>query len=182
MQRIHIIGGAGSGKTTLACKIGTHFGIPFYDLDEVGYEGGFGVKRSRDVRLADLKRITAQPEWITEGGSVLWTEELLKKADTIVWLDLPWRIRRWRIITRHIKADLVRNNRHAGYLNLYRFYRISREYDRDPTIFVPKLPDGDGYENRATVEHYLKSYTVKVVHCRTVADVAAFEKAAFTLG
>ena len=176
MKRIHIIGGSASGKTTLARKIGTRLGIPFYDLDEVGYEGGFGAKRPRDVRISDLESITIQPTWVTEGGSVLWTEMLLQTADTIVWLDLPWRIRRWRIITRHIKADLARNNRHSGYLNLYRFYIISRQYDRDPTIFIPQLPDGDGYENRATVVHYLEQYKSKVVHCRTVVDVARLER------
>ena len=41
MQRIHIIGGTGSGKTTLARKIGTHLGIPFYDLDEVSGMAAF---------------------------------------------------------------------------------------------------------------------------------------------
>ena len=174
IQRIHIIGGTGSGKTTLARKIGTRLNIPFYDLDEVGYEGGFGAPRPLNVRLATLERIAAQPAWVTEGGFILWVDELLRTADTIVWLDLPWRIRRWRIITRHIKADFARNNIHSGYLNLYRFYITSRQYDRDPTIFVPQLPDGDGYENRATTAHYLVPYMLKVVHCRTTSDVAAF--------
>ncbi|GAC1435737.1 MAG: hypothetical protein PVS3B3_34770 [Ktedonobacteraceae bacterium] len=175
MQRIHIIGGTGSGKTTLARKLGTHLDIPFYDLDEVGYEGGFGTKRPLDVRLADLKRIAVQPAWVTEGGFILWIDQLLQTADTIVWLDLPWRIRRWRVIARHIKADLARNNRHDGYLNLYRFYTMSRNYEHDPTIYTLQLPHGDDYMNRATVAHTLAQYKSKVVHCRTVADVAAFE-------
>ena len=180
MQRIHIIGGTGSGKTTLARKLGTHLDIPFYDLDEVGYEGGFGAPRPLNVRLAMLKDIAAQPAWVTEGGFILWVDELLRTADTIVLLDLPWRIRRWRVITRHIKADLARNNRHAGYLNLYRFYRTSQKYETNPTIYTLQPPDIGDYSSRATVEHYLQPYCEKVIHCRTPVDVAAFEKVALT--
>lgn len=182
MQRIHIIGGTGSGKTTLARKIGTRLGIPFYDLDEVGYEGGFGAPRPLDVRLATLERIASQPTWVTEGGFILWIDELLRTADTIVWLDLPWRVRRWRVILRHIKADLARNNRHAGYVNLYRFYMTSRTYESNPTIYTLQPPDIGDYSSRATVSHYLQQYKSKVVHCRTVADVAAFENPLFTPG
>ncbi len=176
MHRIHIIGGTGSGKTTLARTLGTHLNVPSYDLDEIGYEGGFGAKRPLDVRLVDLERIAAQPDWITEGAFILWIDILLQAADTIVWLDLPWRIRRWRVITRHIKADLARNNRHAGYLNLYRFYQISKSYEKDSTIFTLQPPDGDDYNNRATVAHTLVRFSQKVVHCRTIADVRAFEQ------
>ncbi len=176
MQRIHIIGSTGSGKTTLGRKLGTRLNIPFYELDAVGYEGGFGPARPLDVRLAMLKEIAAQSAWITEGGFILWIDQLLRTAETIVWLDLPWRIRRWRVITRHIKADLARNNRHPGYLNLYRFYMSHRNYDNDPTIYKLEPPDIGDYSSRASVEHYLQPYTDKVIHCRTVADVVAFER------
>lgn len=175
MQRIHIIGGTGSGKTTLARKMGERLHVPFYDLDEIGYEGGFGAPRPLHVRLTDLKRIAAQPTWVTEGGFILWIDELLRMADTIVWLDLPWRIRRWRVITRHLKADLARSNRHSGYLNLYRFYMTARKYERNPIIYTLQPPDIGDYSSRATVVHYLEQYKNKVVHCRTPADVAAFE-------
>ena len=175
MQRILIVGGAGSGKTTLARKLGTYLNVPFYDSDEIGYEGGVGAPRPRNVQLADLERITTQPAWVVD-GAMLWTNIVLQRADTIVWLDLPWRIRRWRIITRHIKADLARNNRHSGYLKLYRFYISSRNYERDETISTPQPPNGDIYENRATVVHYLEQYKSKVIHCRTTADVARFER------
>ena len=175
MQRILIVGGAGSGKTTLARKLGTYLNIPFHDSDEVGYEGGFGAPRARNVQLADLEHITTQSAWVMD-GAMLWTDMLLQRANTIVWLDLPWRIRRWRIITRHIKADLARNNRHSGYSKLYRFYMYSRNYERDLTISTPQPPDGDIYENRVTLEYYLQPYKEKVVHCRTAKDVAAFEQ------
>lgn len=176
MYRIHIIGGTGSGKTTLARKLSTSLNIPFYELDVVGYEGGFGTPHPLEVRIAELKRIADLPAWVTEGGYILWIDELLRTADTIVWLDLPWRTRRWRVITRHIKADLARNNRHSGYLNLYRFYMTARKYELNPTIYTLQPPDIGDYSSRATMVYYLEQYRDKVVQCRTVADVAAFEK------
>ena len=175
-HRIHIIGGQGSGKTTLARRLGTLLDAPYYDLDEVGYEGGFGAKRPLEARLADIERIIAQPSWITEGGFIWWIDDLLRAADTIVWLDMPWRIRRWRILTRHIKADLARNNRHPGYLNLYNFYIRSREYHRSTTLLTLDPDEGlaNDSSNRVTVAHKLAPYQEKVVQCCSPADVEAF--------
>ena len=44
-HRIHIVGGPGSGKTTIALDLGRRLDVPAYDLDEVGYEGGAGDQR-----------------------------------------------------------------------------------------------------------------------------------------
>jgi adenylate kinase family enzyme len=175
-QRIHIIGAAGSGKTTLARRLGTLLDAPFYDLDEIGYEGGFGAKRSLDMRIADIERIVAQPAWITEGGFIFWIDDLLRAANIIVWLDLPWRIRRWRIITRHIKADLARTNRHPGYLNLYNFYMRSREYHRSKILLTLNPDEGlaNDSSNRITVAHKLAPYREKVVQCCSPTDVEKF--------
>jgi adenylate kinase family enzyme len=50
VRRIHIIGGPGSGKTTLAGYLAQAIGASCYDLDVVGYEGGSGARRPLDVR------------------------------------------------------------------------------------------------------------------------------------
>ena len=52
-HRIHIVGGPGGGKTTIALELGRMLDVPIYDLDEVGYEGGAGDRRPLDVRLGD---------------------------------------------------------------------------------------------------------------------------------
>ncbi len=175
-HRIHIIGGAGSGKTTLAQRLGEWLDAPYYDLDEIGYEGAFAAKRALGLRLADIQSIIAQPAWITEGGFIWWVDNLLRAADTIVWLDLPWRIRRWRIITRHIKADLAHNNRHPGYRNLYNFYMRSRNYHRSKMLLTLDPDEGlaNDSSNRITVAHKLAPYEDKVVQCCSPADVEKF--------
>ncbi|MCH7626281.1 MAG: hypothetical protein IIC83_10190 [Chloroflexi bacterium] len=44
-HRIHIVGGSGSGKTTIAIELGRRLDVPTYGLDEIGYEGGAGDRR-----------------------------------------------------------------------------------------------------------------------------------------
>ncbi|MFL5624522.1 MAG: hypothetical protein ACJ788_02895 [Ktedonobacteraceae bacterium] len=164
MKRIHIIGGPGSGKTTLARQLSTRLHILCYELDTIGWEGGFGVERSLEVRLADISRIAAQPEWVTEGAFLEWTNELFRNAEVIVWLDLPWRIAGWRIISRHARASLAGTNRHRGLIKLYRFLGYSKKYYKS-------LADE---HTRAAVARYIAPYTDKLVHCRRPSEVQAF--------
>ncbi|HEY1015287.1 MAG TPA: hypothetical protein VGE07_21455, partial [Herpetosiphonaceae bacterium] len=88
-RKIHIVGGGGSGKTTLARRLAAATQAPLYELDAIGYEGGAGAKRPLAAKLADIARISAEPAWVTEGIFLWWTDELLAAAELIIWLDLP---------------------------------------------------------------------------------------------
>jgi len=173
MQRIHVIGGPGSGKTTFARRLATLDALPVYDLDVIGYAGGAGPKRPLDVRLTDVRLIAAQPAWITEGSFLWWTEELMERADVIVWLDVSWRLAAWRIIRRHVFASLARTNRHWGIGRLLSFLRSARRYyvgsARSPTG-----PDDDNAVTAAATAQALATFDAKVVRCRRDADVDAF--------
>jgi len=165
VARIHIIGGAGSGKTTLAARFATRLNIPFYELDVIGWEGGFGAERSLAVRFADISRIAAEPDWVTEGPFLEGADELLCAADYIIWLDLPWRIAGWRIVTRHARASFAGTNRHRGLLKLYRFLLSSRDYYHSKKT--------SGLHTRMGVANYLAPYSDKLIHCRHPSDVEA---------
>lgn len=165
MTRIHIIGGPGSGKTTLARRLATRLDVPFYELDVIGWEGGAGAARPLEVRLADVSRIAAQPGWVTEGSFIGWTDELLRAADTIVWLDLPWRIAAWRVLLRHMRASLAGANRHRGLLKLWRFLGYVWQY------YHSKDSAEEGVLRVAT---HLEPYMHKVMRCRRPSQVEAF--------
>jgi cytidylate kinase len=169
--RVHVAGGPGSGKTTLAQRLATRLGVAHHNLDAVGYEGGVGAKRSLEARLADVRRIAAEPAWITEGIFLWWTEELLRAADLVVWLDVPWRVAAWRLVLRHVRADLAGTNRHRGYRKLARFVRGSRGYYLAADPVEPAPPDDDAAINRAATAAALAPYAAKVVRCRTTRDV-----------
>lgn len=84
MRRVHVIGGPGSGKTTLARRLAFPGGMPLYELDADRYEHGAGAKRPLADKLSDINDLAAQPSWIPEGVFLWWTDALLQHAETIV--------------------------------------------------------------------------------------------------
>jgi adenylate kinase family enzyme len=174
MQRVHILGAAGSGKTTLAQQVAARLGAPCYDLDLVAYEGDAWRHRPLAQRQADLRHILVQPAWVTEGAYLWWVEDLLAAADVIIWLDLPWPIAFWRIVTRHLKLSWAGTNRHPGTLKLLGFLWYCRTYYLDRRVQRPQRLDDDRYFNRASVNHVLGPYREKVVRCQRPQAVGAW--------
>ncbi len=116
-KRIHIIGGPGAGKTTLALRLGRLLGAEPYKLDEIAYARDPEIRQPLSVRLDRIRSIAAEPTWITEGVYLWWTNQLLDSADLIVWLDIPLRVAILRKFPHHLKRSLTGGYPHAGMRN-----------------------------------------------------------------
>lgn len=165
-RKVHIIGGAGSGKTTLARRLSARLRAPAYDLDRVAYANGAGAKQGEADRRRDVRQIVAQPCWVTEGIYLWWVDDLLNAADVILWLDIPWRVAAWRIVRRHVVASLRGSNQHPGWRNLLRFVFATRRYYLRPTPVAPMDVCDDPAITRAATIRALAPYRDKLIRRR----------------
>ena len=114
-MKIHIIGASGSGKTYLAKKLSSKYGIPISSLDDLLWDNSHGsnysVKRKAEERDAMLEQILQSDDWIIEGVQHSWCDKCFETADIIYMLDMPRLLCRLRIIRRFIKRKLSRNSR-----------------------------------------------------------------------
>ena len=174
LRRVHVIGGPGSGKTTLGRQLAVRLGVPLTDLDEIAYVGGAGAKRPPAERLADVGAIAARPAWITEGIYLWWADDLFRAADAIIWLDLPWRVAAWRIVLRHIRSNLAGTNPHPGVPKLWRFLRSTRKYYIDASAKTTAALNDDDAITRALTAREIAPYADKLVRCSDSAEVSSF--------
>jgi adenylate kinase family enzyme len=124
MLKIHILGGPGSGKTTLAAALSSRFHVPHYELDQLGRKNGM---RSA-AYIEDAFAIVEQPGWVTEGIDLIWIDPLLYQADYIVLLEVSWPVAARRIVYRHIAKSLQGTNSYPGIKSLFLFLKNTHDY------------------------------------------------------
>ena len=110
-MKIYIVGPVSSGKSTLAKKLSEILDIPYHALDEVVHipdkSNSWGTRRrGTEERDKLFCSIIQQPEWVIEDVGRPCFEKALKAADRIILLELPVRVRNYRIIKRWIKQKL----------------------------------------------------------------------------
>ena len=165
-----IVGPAGSGKTTLARKLARDVNAPLVELDLIAYTNGRGPKISAETRQSSVASLAAEDTWVAE-GSYAWPEPLFEAADSIIWLDLPWRVCAYRIVARHVRLSVAGKNRHPGVKRMLQFtWRIRSYWDSgsDPT-----LADWDNdHLKREAVALAVEPHHEKVARCRTSREAA----------
>jgi adenylate kinase family enzyme len=162
-RRIHVLGGPGSGKSTVAAKIAAAYELPDYDLDDLFWDAAaptFGTRADPEKRDRALAAIARQESWVIEGVYYKFVTPSFERADLIVILTAPVWLRDWRLIRRTALRILGRSpaKKKETLGSLVRLLQWNHTYDRD--VLVPA---------RALLARLNK----RPVECRTSADVFA---------
>ena len=105
-MKVLIIGIVASGKSTLANRLGKENDIDVYEIDSIVHDDVNSIKRSCKEQTNIIMNINKKDNWIIEGTLRKNLYFLLDMADKIIYIDIPLRIRKRRIITRYIKQKL----------------------------------------------------------------------------
>jgi adenylate kinase family enzyme len=113
MRRIAVIGNGGGGKSTLARALGKHLGIPVHEVDEVQWLPGWR-RAPLDEVAHTLESWAADDTWIIDGfGPWPVIDRRMGRADTIVYVDLPFRTHLWWAAKRQV-VSLIQRRAWAG--------------------------------------------------------------------
>ncbi|MCK6080620.1 AAA family ATPase [Microbacterium sp. EYE_5] len=106
-HRVVVAGTTGVGKTTLARRLARLWDLEHTELDSLFHGPGW---TPRPEFLDDVRRVASGERWVSEwnyfgaGGGQLLGE----RADLAVWLDLPRRVARTRLLRRTVRRRIRR--------------------------------------------------------------------------
>lgn len=165
-MKLVICGSVGSGKTTTAKRLSAIWDTPAFSGDSVTY--GYAVdsvpaedgrfKRTEEEQAEVIDGILGYDAWIFEGVYRPAQRALFDAADRIVLLDVPFRVRRRRILMRWVKQKL--HIEHADYAPNFRMLRNMLRWNRDFE---------DGTDKTRTV--LSSDYADKVLPAQDAADI-----------
>jgi adenylate kinase family enzyme len=111
VKRVNVKGISGSGKSTFALELARRLGLPYVELDALHHGPNWSEPTDEVFRARVQAAMDAAPGgWVIDGNYEGKLGELvLCQADTIVWLDLPFRVkarRLWRRTATRIRDDV----------------------------------------------------------------------------
>lgn len=132
--RIHILGAAGAGTTTLGKALAERLNVAYFDSDDFYWQqtaAPFTVPRAKDERIRLLQKQTCGLEgWVLSGSLCGWGDPMIPLFTHAVFLrlDLEVRLHRLRLreLQRYGDEVLPGGNRHE---NSVAFLAWAARYD-----------------------------------------------------
>ena len=162
-NRIHVLGGPGSGKSFVAANIAASYGMEAYDLDELFWEPAaptYGVRADPQKRDQALAVLVEQDAWVIEGAYYKWLTPSFERAQLILLLNPMVWLRDWRLLKRFALQLLRRasSKKKETLASLFALLQWNHTYEKN--VLLPA---------RVLLSHLNKS----PIECRTLAQVLA---------
>ncbi|MDV2884768.1 AAA family ATPase [Alkalihalophilus pseudofirmus] len=167
INKIHIIGSVGSGKTTLAKELAAKLNLPHIELDNVSWERRTSGDRRRTEEecAALLHTLVQSDQWIIEGVHTKeWVDTSFRNADLIIFLDTANHARLFRIMRRYLlqKLRIESSNYKPTKEILFNMFKWNKHFEdvAKPEFFKKYAPLQDKIlivKNKRSVDEYKQS-------------------------
>ena len=102
MKKILVIGSGGSGKSTVATRLGELLHLKVSHLDQLFWRPGW-TKAAPEEWLQIVTSLTDRDSWILDGNYGSTLDLRFQKCDTVVFLDRSRWLCLWRIVKRALR-------------------------------------------------------------------------------
>lgn len=85
-KKITIIGGSGTGKTTLAENLAEELGLPLCHIDGIHHLANWKIRDQEERDKIILEKVS-EPQWIMDGTYHSTLKQRLESADLVIYLD-----------------------------------------------------------------------------------------------
>lgn len=86
VNKISIIGGSGTGKTTLANNLGNELNIPVYHIDGIHHLENWKVRDKSERDKIILEKVNER-KWVMDGTYTSTLNQRLESSDLVIYLD-----------------------------------------------------------------------------------------------
>ena len=86
MRRALVLGSPGSGKSTVARRLGARHGLPVFHLDQAFWRPGW-VPAPPAEFAAEVARLAALPAWVIDGTYTATLAPRLARAELVVVVE-----------------------------------------------------------------------------------------------
>lgn len=114
MHRVAIVGSSGAGKSTIAAELADLIDASVIELDDLMHGPNWTPTPTPEFRakvaaaISDAEGPDGGGGWVTPGNYRNVADMVQRRADTIVWLDLPRRTVTRRLVLRSIRRLVTR--------------------------------------------------------------------------
>jgi adenylate kinase family enzyme len=129
--KIHIIGGSGSGKTTISQRLADKYNLPLLELDEIYWnDGNYNIKRPKYERNRLLNSFLKNDRWIIEGVYYKWLDDSFNDSDYIFILDVNRHLRNYRICKRFFVRKFNKTHKSESISSLIELILWNNKFDK----------------------------------------------------
>jgi len=167
---IAVYGQSGSGKSTLARQIGARLGLPVFELDAIHHLPNWEPIAPEQFRARVQEIMDAHPEgWVFDGNYAGVRDLILERADTAIWLRLPFRVVYPRLVRRTFGRMVRREELWNGNRESFRMTFFSRE-----SILLWGVTNWRPHGRKMRRTLFEQPHDARVIVLRSARDVERF--------